>query len=266
MKIDHNTGLPLGWHEIRDHNEDQFFYKSIGRMIFGTYEPAAMNSKSQAGKLPLSRLPQEGEDPNPLVKFSSPLALQQHEYRMKVNAEAAKLAASMIIPSMTEDDKQRYTDGFTSIPKEDPLHINMAEAYAHCKEFDIPPTTLFKILSRTDSNKDSKWNVDEYANALHEMNGKSPDSQTMTEEEVMAVCKDVDISDELVRKLFYKMDENKDMRWNVDELIRAIHRVMDEVEKKEEFRKLVPKKPVISTPAITSESPSPSISPEVASI
>jgi Ca2+-binding EF-hand superfamily protein len=261
-KTDQQTGLPKGWFEIKDHRDKQYFYTKIGRMIFGTYEPAAMNSKSQKHKLTLSAIPKNNEDPRIVVSVSLPLARRIEEREEKAAAAANALAAAQTIPQMTEEERKAYRDIFRAIEKRDPSRLSQSEALEHCMRFEVPLDIASKILDQHDSNKDRRWNGDEYAEVLHEIRfelekrlrakpippmmtedeqkyttmfyaGKSPDSEVMVRSEVEALCKDFELPKDLIKKIFVRADKNKDSSWNIDEFISAMHRVMHEVEKRD---------------------------------
>lgn len=261
-KIDQITGLPKGWFEIRDHDDNQYFYTKIGRMIFGTYEPAAMNSKSQKHKSPLSAIPKQGHDPNNLISRSLPLAKRIAEEKEKAAVAAAALLAAQTISPMTKEEKKAYHDIFHAIEKRDPLRLTQSEALEHCMEFDVPLDIASNILDRNDSNKDRRWNADEYADVLHEIRfelekrfkkqptppmltadeekyttmfnaGKKPNSEVMDRADIEAICKDFDLPQDLIKRIFLRADKNKDHRWNIDEFIPAMHRVMHEIEKRD---------------------------------
>lgn len=264
-KIDQQTGLQKSWFEIRDHEDKQYFYTEIGKMIFGTYEPSAMNSKSQKHKLPLHRIPKDKEDPSMLVNITLSLARRIAKAKLKeeavATARADAHAAKMLLPA-TDEEKRAYYHVFHSIKKSDPLRISLPESMEHTKHFDIPTDVIGKILDQHDINKDRRWNAVEYANALHEIKfelrkmlnarpirprltedeqkytaifyaGKIPDSDVIATSEVRAICKKFDLPDELLRKIFVRADTNRDKRWDIDEFIPAMHEVMHEVDKRE---------------------------------
>ena len=261
-KINQKTGLPDGWLAIEDHKSTPFFYRKSGCMVIGTYDSAAMKSKSLRDKWTLSRVPEQGEDPELLVKITTPLARQAFEDRKKARDAAAALAASTAIPPMTPEEELHYHSIFESVEKEDPFRVNYKEALTLCSTFNVPVKLAAKVLDQTDSNFDRKWNVNEYANALHHIKikirrehrdaplqaitaaeeqefavmfnaGKSPASQTMTLSEFNAVCKDLGISERRSKKIFRVLDYNADSRLNIDEFKDAMHIAMRKVKEME---------------------------------
>ncbi|EPE31636.1 EF-hand [Glarea lozoyensis ATCC 20868] len=272
LKINQNTGLPDGWLAIEDHKLTPFFYRRSGRMVFGTYNPAAMKSKSLKDKWTLSRVPEQGEDPESLVEIKTPLARRNFEDQKKARDKAAALAASLVIPPMTPKEEAYYHSVFESVEKEDPFRINYKEALTLCTTFSVSVDLADKVLKQTDGNRDWKWNVDEYAKTLHRIKfelkkklkdnpvkaktakeekkyskmffaGKDPASQTMTLLEFNAVCKGLGPSVRNPEDIFHVTDSNADLKLNVDEFSDAIHLVMHDMKEAKALSKLEPPEP-----------------------
>jgi len=262
-KIDQETGLPKGWKEIKDHKEQQYFYNEAGRMILGTYDATGMNTKSMVMKKPLTRIPQNGDDPNTLVEAPTPLIRRAVE---KAAQAAAERAAATSVPPMTPEEREFYYCLFEAAQKKKPRHISLPEAIIHCSNLysynHLPAQTIVSSLNSTDKNHDQLWNVDEYADALHLMvfelkknlktrpfrpwtqvdfeisdamfeKFKQPGSQVLTVKDVLKACKDFNLPGDLLKSLFTASDENRDRRWNIDEFARAMQLVMHEVEARE---------------------------------
>ena len=252
--IDQDTGLPKGWQEIRDHEKKQFFFTPKGKLFIGTYKPTTMKSKSLDNKRLMHRAPRDGENPSTLIK--------RFGLERSVEEKASTILAANNAPQMTGEEKERYYELFQGAEKAKSSTITMSEALKHCQSFDLPPGELWNILTHTDANHDMQWNVDEYAEALHQVrfqmekrfksdgipartpeetqkyyamfeNSKSTEKPIMSRREVWAACKDFDLPSDLVKRIFLDADLNKDQKWNVDEFAHAMHEIMFEVKKRE---------------------------------
>ena len=70
---------------------------------------------------------------------------------------------------MTEDEKAKYCAMFDAAHKESKWFINFEEAMEQSHSFGLPPDIAIDIWNRSDANHDRRWNIDEYANAIHEI-------------------------------------------------------------------------------------------------
>jgi hypothetical protein len=51
--------------------------------------------------------------------------------------------------------------------------------------------------------------------------------------DIKAVCKDFDLPMDLIKKIFWRADTNRDNRWNIDEFIPAMHRIIHEIDERD---------------------------------
>jgi hypothetical protein len=253
-KIDQRTGLPQGWNRIRDHSGQPYFYNVLGKMVLGTYSASFMNEKSVKGKAILSRVPKNGEDPHTLDMRSRP--------RDRLPDSKKAKAAEKRIRRMTKNEKQHYYELFATAPKKSPLFITLDEALEHCKAFKVPSPVVRDILFQTDSDRDRKWDCDEYAAALHAIRvtmeknfhesrksvptqderrayyamfecAKSADALVMTLDEVIDMCKAFALPKDLVEGIWARADANWDRHYDPNEFAVGMHQIMKEVERRE---------------------------------
>lgn len=206
-KVDQNTGLPMGWRSIKDHKDREFFFRKQGRMIIGTYDATTMNSKDLRHKKFIDTEPKSGEAPkisdigrellgeskteqfHTVPQLPLPLpppAFPAHNPSLSseepcVQAEVANNQDSVAISSstrlsqtadpspMTEDDKAKYYAMFEAANKESKWFINAEEAMEQSHAFGLPPGIALDLWEKSDANHDRRWNIDEYANAMHEI-------------------------------------------------------------------------------------------------
>ena len=196
-KVDQNTGLPTGWSSINDHKDREFFRKR-GKMIIGTYDATTLNSKDLQHKNFVEVEPKNGEKPKisdlgrellgrpkkepvPSVISSVALALSTSLEGPPVKAEVPNNQASTAADSssavpptvdpfpMTEDEKAKYYAMFEAANKGSKWFINSEEAMEQSHAFGLPPDIAIDIWTKSDVNHDRRWNIDEYANAMHDI-------------------------------------------------------------------------------------------------
>ena len=271
-KIDQETGLPKGWHCIDDVKNKKFFFQTTGKFVIGTYDASKMNSKSLKGKRFLTRAPKDGEKPASLLAPG-----QRHDEKVTTDP-------STTLPPMTGAEKDAYEDVFTSGAKLRGSKITFEEALLQCKAFALPEDEIQEILHRNDANNDGLWNVDEYSDVLHQIkarvseatgdefatpmdeeekrsyyslfrSSKGPEEEVMTREGIESACKDLDVQADLppdfVARIIDNADRNRDQRWNVDEFAEVVHRIMQEVRRREALRMISPR--VDRSPSLTSD-------------
>lgn len=199
-KVDQKTGLPLGWRSIKDHKDKEFFFRKQGRMIVGTYDVTTLNSKDLRHKKFIDTEPENGEKPKisdlgrellggfkteqvhtvpppppPAPTPSVPPVTTLVEAQVAKNrASEAESPSSTVtptahLPHMTEDEKAKYCAMFDAAHKESKHYVNLEEAMEQSHAFGLPPDIARDIWNRSDANHDRRWNIDEYANAIHEI-------------------------------------------------------------------------------------------------
>ena len=185
-KVDQDTGLPTGWHSIKDRKDREFFFRRQGRMIVGTYNTGTLNSKDLRHKIFIDTEPKSGEEPKIsdmgrefLGETESEEMHTTHRPPVEadvINRQAFKAADSSstvpltVDPSpMTEDEKAKYYAMFEAANKESKWFINSEEAMEQSHAFGLPPGIAIDIWNKSDANHDQRWNIDEYANAMHEI-------------------------------------------------------------------------------------------------
>ena len=202
-KVDQNTGLPMGWRSIKDLKNTEFFFRKQGRMIVGTYDATTLNSKDLRNKMFIDGEPRDGEEPKmsdtgrellgetgtvqvhtappfcpppaAALTSSAPVVDSLVEAQIANNrvteavgsSPAATTRASL--PPMTENEKAKYYAMFDAAHKESKWFINKEEAMEQSHAFGLPPNIAKDIWKRSDANHDRRWNIDEYANAIHEI-------------------------------------------------------------------------------------------------
>lgn len=251
-KIDQATGLPKGWFATNDHQKPPkpFFYTTIGNMNLGTHEAAWMNDRSVKGKMNLSAVPQEGQDPHTLALRTRPRDRQREAARME--QEKSK------IRDATDEEIKHYYNLFEAMPKQTPHFVLLAEAIEQCKSFLVPTALVFKILSEADSDHDYKWDCDEYVKALHMIRvelektyqnnpitiptkeqkkyyyslfetAKKVQLYRMRLNEVIEYCKNLSLPDDLIKATWLGVDANHDEFYSPNEFANGMHQLVSEV-------------------------------------
>lgn len=194
-KVDQDTGLPIGWRSIKDYRDTEFFFRKQGRMILGTYDATTLNSKDLRNKKFIDTEPKDGEKPKisdlgrellgqpkteqlftapPPPPSVPPVQSPDETQVAEIRASEAMSASSSVtpttnLPPMTEDEKAKYYAMFDAAHKESKWFINLEEAMEQSHAFGLPPDIARDIWNRSDANHDRRWNIDEYANAIHEI-------------------------------------------------------------------------------------------------
>lgn len=257
-KIDQNTGLPIGWHSIKDHTNDRsFFYTNIGKIIVGTYLAPSMNDRSLRGKTILSDIPKNGQDPHLLARRDRPRDRRRDVEKQKREQEKARSRGR----KMTGEEKQQYSRLFEEAPKANPHFISLGEATEHCKSFQISPTTALVILVKSDSDHDQQLDCDEYATALHSIRlhlenefqnnpilpataqqktsyhglfakAEKARSHVMTVDEVWEYSQSLGLPDDLVKSTWERNDTNQDQLYNPNEFANGFHELTCEFQRR----------------------------------
>ena len=191
-KVDQTTGLPIGWRKILDHDDKPFFYKNKGKMIIGTKKPESMMTKNMTGsKHFLEREPKDGEKP---VISEAGLRLRGRQYKTskpQVSAEVSKSAPpsdsvehkteetptkdvdrgteAKASPDIGHEERIKWYTMFASALKPQQACITLEEALDQCKAFELPDDLVQEIWERSDANHDRQIDINEYANAMHEI-------------------------------------------------------------------------------------------------
>ena len=249
-KVDQDTGLPFGWRKVQDHRNEPFFYFLRGKVVVGTDVPSAMNSKSMDGKMRLRRAPTNGEDPAQLRDRTS----------REIEMENAQKAAASFVPTMRPEERVTYYRLFGEARKANSFFVTLEEALQYCETFSLPPGTIRDIFSRTDTNRDAQWNIDEFSEALHAIKfelerkfansgpssmtdeerqtyhasfevHKHPDQPVFRSREIAAACQEYSLSLDKLKRIWKHADSNNDGRWNIDEFANAMHETVTEGER-----------------------------------
>ena len=160
-KVNQETGLPNGWNSVMDHKNVSFFYTKVGILILGTYDSAGMKDRSMAGKYMLTSIPVDNEDPTLLIRQGRPMEKRRAAEKQRLAASAGR--------AMTIEEKDQYYSLFEEAPKQNAHFITHAEAVEHCKSFHIPQRKAIELLIAADTDRDQKLDVNDYANALHQI-------------------------------------------------------------------------------------------------
>ena len=196
-KVDQNTGLPIGWLSIKDHKDTEFFFRKQGRMIIGTYDATTLNSKDLRHKNFIATEPKDGEKPKisdlgrellgrsetegvhkapslPAPTGSAPAdgssEVEVADGQASEAVENSPTAIERADPaSMTEDEKAKYYAMFEAAVKKSKWFISLEEAMEQSHAFGLLPGIAMDIWERSDANHDRRWNIDEYANAMHDI-------------------------------------------------------------------------------------------------
>lgn len=205
QKVNRETGLPMGWRAIKDHTGKEFFFQRKGKMIIGTYDPSTMPKKDLHSKNFLSREPAEGEKPeisragqnltgrkahsksvapaattmkatSPAIdplEVAPPPVLPAHGIGTAIRTSPSNVssvpAPPADAPPMPTDEKVKYFTMFDEAPKADKWTITLEEALEQTKSFDLPVDIVKEIWERSDTNHDQRWDMGEYANAMHDI-------------------------------------------------------------------------------------------------
>lgn len=255
--IDKFTGLPTGWHAFELTDGSKLYFSQKPSVVVGTYDPSTMTSKSLKNKDYYVRPPKPGEDSKDLLK---PRRRPRSDNPIPV-----------LQPPMSVSENEVYYELFERASKAQHPAISLQEAQLQCSGFLVPSSELEEILRLHDTNYDRLWNVDEYSNVLHTIklriqgatgnnSGRSlttddrqkycaqfeavkhSDSLVMSREEMTAACSEMGLSvgypGDFVSTIIDNADYNKHQRWNVDEIAEVMHRITQEVERKEALRTL----------------------------
>lgn len=143
-KVDQDTGLPVGWRSIKDYKDTEFFFRKQGRMIVGTYDATALNSKDLRHKKFIDTEPKDGEKPKisdlgrdllgqpktEQLSTAPPPPPSSSAVQPPVKAQVAENRASEALSPastvkpvtdltpMTEDEKAKYYAMFDAAHKE----------------------------------------------------------------------------------------------------------------------------------------------------
>ena len=168
-------------------------------MIVGTYDVTTLNSKDLRHKKFIDTEPENGEKPKisdlgrellgestteqahtaapppppasiPSVPSVTTLVEVQVAKSRASEAESpSTVTPTADLPLMTEHEKAKYYAMFDAAYKESRHFINLEEAMEQSHAFGLPPDIATDIWNRSDANHDRRWNIDEYANAIHEI-------------------------------------------------------------------------------------------------
>ena len=67
----------------------------------------------------------------------------------------------------TNRGEVEYYTMFEQAPKAEKWTITLQKALEHTKTFDIPADIVREIWEMSDTNRDQRWDIEEFANAMH---------------------------------------------------------------------------------------------------
>ena len=192
--ISQDTGLPIGWRTIADHQGASFFFRNRGKMMIGTYDPTTMTRKDLRDKIFLAKEPEEGDQPvvskagqellgkkrtdqifTPTTKRSNNVLATTELPDTILNVETAAQKVSM-----PTTEKVKYYTMFDQASKAEKWTITLPEALENTKSFELPAEMVEEIWRRSDSNHDQRWDIEEYANAMHEIMVATSNQESMS--------------------------------------------------------------------------------------
>ena len=148
-------------------------------MILGTYNPTTMTRKDLYHKIFVAKEPEEGEQPRVLKKAKNSwgkalptLCLPSHPNPLQPQPRTSDAISSLTSAesrtSMPTEEKVKYYTMFEQASKAEKWTITLQEALEHAKSFDLPADIVReKIWERSGTNRDQRWDVEEFANAMH---------------------------------------------------------------------------------------------------
>lgn len=88
-------------------------------------------------------------------------------HRIRVSME--KEYSSTQIPPPTLEEKETYYSIFKQAKRPGELVLTLEEVLELCKDYDLPDTLVDSVWRTADTNQDSRYNPNEFANGMHQI-------------------------------------------------------------------------------------------------
>ena len=86
----------------------------------------------------------------------------------EIKFELEKKYRTNTTPPMTTDERRKYHSMYEQYKHPEQPVLRTREVSAACKEYGLPDDKLKSIWRQADLNHDWRWNIDEFADAMHE--------------------------------------------------------------------------------------------------